>query len=145
MKPKEGKPPRDGSRPGWSGLRAPLAASATTSDPEQCGAVRDRAAPLAYACRVRRDAERLSFEIVAREGSARAGILRTAHGEVSTMSRMSRSIAAPVNLAAATLNPAFDSPEMIAADALVLPVSIAVPQMVMIGAECCRLMTGVKA
>ncbi len=33
---------------------------------------------------MRQDPERLSFEITARDGSARAGILRTAHGEIAT-------------------------------------------------------------
>jgi queuine tRNA-ribosyltransferase len=33
---------------------------------------------------VRHDSERLSFEIIARDGGARAGILRTAHGEIAT-------------------------------------------------------------
>jgi queuine tRNA-ribosyltransferase len=33
---------------------------------------------------MRRDAERLSFEITARDGQARTGVMRTAHGEVRT-------------------------------------------------------------
>jgi queuine tRNA-ribosyltransferase len=42
------------------------------------------ALPGLYACAVRHDCERSSFEIGARERRARAGVLRTAHGAVAT-------------------------------------------------------------
>jgi queuine tRNA-ribosyltransferase len=62
----------------------PLSARNATANPGASTFGQGGARRADYAGRVRRDAERLRFEITARDGPARAGRLDTAHGPVAT-------------------------------------------------------------